>query len=39
MTWNDILLAIWPAVIAALVLAAAGYFAWEDRPPPPKAGE
>jgi hypothetical protein len=39
MTWNDLLLALWPAIIGVLLLAFAGYLAWEDRPPPPKAGE
>jgi hypothetical protein len=39
MTWNDLLVAFWPAVIGAIVFAAVGYFAWEDRLPPPKVGE
>jgi hypothetical protein len=38
-TWSDLLVALWPAVIGALVLAAAGWFAWEDRLPPPRPGE
>jgi hypothetical protein len=32
MTWNDWLIALWPAVVVGLLFAFAGYLASEDRP-------
>jgi hypothetical protein len=34
MPWNKLLVVLWPVIIAAPLLAFAGYLAWEDRSPP-----